>query len=70
MIKSMRMKWAGRVERMGENRNAYGVLVGKPERKKKPLVRPRTRWEINIKMDLKRNRVGASGLESAGSGYE
>jgi hypothetical protein len=45
------MKWAGHVARMGEDRNAYRSLVGKPERKR-PLGRPRRRWVGNIKMDL------------------
>jgi hypothetical protein len=42
IIKSRRMRWAGHVERMGEMRNAYRILVGKPEGKK-PLGRPRRR---------------------------
>jgi hypothetical protein len=46
---------------MGEN-NAYRILVGKPERKK-PLGRPRRRWVDNIKMDLKRDRMGKCGLD-------
>jgi hypothetical protein len=45
------MKWEGHVARMGERRGVYRVLVGKPEGKK-PLGRPRRRWEGNIKMDL------------------
>jgi hypothetical protein len=44
------MRWAGHVARMGENRGLYRVLVGKPEGKR-PLGRPRRRWEGNIKMD-------------------
>jgi hypothetical protein len=40
------------VARMGEKRNAYMILVGKPEGKR-PLVRPRRRWMDNIKMDLR-----------------
>jgi hypothetical protein len=52
MIKSRRMKWAGHVERMGETRNAYRILVGKPEGKR-PLGRPRRRLVDNIKMDLR-----------------
>jgi hypothetical protein len=48
---SRRMRWAGHVARMGEDRGAYRVLVGKPEGKR-PLGRPRLRWENNIKMDL------------------
>jgi hypothetical protein len=43
MIESRRMRWAGRVARMGETRNAYRILVGKPE-EKRPLGRPRCRW--------------------------
>jgi hypothetical protein len=45
------MRLAGQVERMGERRNLYRALVGKYE-EKKPLGRPRRRWEDNIKMDL------------------
>jgi hypothetical protein len=52
MIKSRRMRWAGHVARMGERRNAYRILVGKPEGKR-PLERPRHRWANNIKMDLR-----------------
>ena len=47
-IKSRRMRWVGHVARMGERRGIYRVLVGKPEGKK-PLGRPRRRWENNIK---------------------
>ncbi|KAJ4437065.1 hypothetical protein ANN_17200 [Periplaneta americana] len=50
-IKSRRLRWAGHVARMGESRNAYRVLVERPEGKR-PLRRPRRRWEDNIKMDL------------------
>jgi hypothetical protein len=49
--KSRRMRWAGHVARMGEKRNVYSLLVGKPEGKR-PLGRPRRRWIDNIKMDL------------------
>jgi hypothetical protein len=43
---------------MGENKNAYRILIGKPE-EKRPLGRPRRRWEDNIKMDLReRERIG------------
>jgi hypothetical protein len=52
MIKSRKMRWAGHVARMGEKRNAYRILVGKPEGKR-PLGRPRRRWVDNIKMDLR-----------------
>ncbi|KAJ4445190.1 hypothetical protein ANN_06991 [Periplaneta americana] len=51
-IKSRRLRWAGHVARMGESRNAYRVLVGRPEGRK-PLGRPIRRWEVNIKMDLR-----------------
>jgi hypothetical protein len=50
-IKSKRMRWAGHVARTGQGRNVYRVLVGKPERKR-PLERPRRRWEDGIKMEL------------------
>jgi hypothetical protein len=51
IIKSKRMRWARHVARMGEKRNVYRLLVGKPEGKR-PLGRPRRRWIDNIKMDL------------------
>jgi hypothetical protein len=51
IIKSRRMRWARHVARMGEKRNVYRSLVGKPEGKR-PLGRPRHRWIDNIKMDL------------------
>ncbi|KAJ4441187.1 hypothetical protein ANN_11038 [Periplaneta americana] len=51
-IKSRRLRWAGHVAHMGESRNAYRVLVGRPEGKR-PLGRPRRRWEDNIKMGLR-----------------
>jgi hypothetical protein len=57
IIKSRRMRWAGHVARMVEKRNAYGILVGKPEGKR-PLGRPRRRWENNIKMDLREIGLG------------
>ena len=46
-----RMRWAGHVARMGEERGAYRVLVRKPDGKR-PLGRPRRRWVDNIRMDL------------------
>jgi hypothetical protein len=58
--KSRRMKWVGHVAHMGEVRNVYRVLVGKPEGKS-PLERPRHRWEDGIKMDLK--EIGCGGVE-------
>jgi len=51
VVKSRRMKWAGHVARMGEDRGVHRVLLGKPEGKR-PLGRPRRRWEDKIKMDL------------------
>jgi len=51
VIKSRRIGWARHVERMGEKRGVYRVLVEKPEGKK-TFGRPRLRWEDNIKMDL------------------
>jgi hypothetical protein len=52
IIKSRRLRWAGYIARMGDRRGAYRVLVGKPERRR-PLGRPRRRWEYNIKTDLR-----------------
>ena len=51
VIKSRRMGWAGHVASVGERRSVYGVLVGKPEGKR-PIGRPRRKWEDNIKTDL------------------
>ena len=51
VVKSRRMRWAGHVALMGQGREVYRVLVGKPEGKR-PLGRPRRRWGDNIKMDL------------------
>ena len=51
VVKSRRIRWAGHVVRMGKGRGMHRVLVGKPEGKR-PLRRPRRRWEDNIKMDL------------------
>jgi hypothetical protein len=50
-VKSRRMRWAGHVARMGEERKVYKVLVGKPEGER-PLGRSRRRWEVGIRMDL------------------
>jgi hypothetical protein len=52
VIKSRRMRWSGHVVRMGELRDAYNILIGRPEGRR-PLGRPRRRWEDNIKMDLR-----------------
>jgi hypothetical protein len=59
VIKSRRMRWAGHVARMGERRGVYRVLVGKSEGKR-PLGRPKLRWEDNINMDLQ--EVGSGGM--------
>jgi hypothetical protein len=52
VIKSTRMRWAGHVASMGEMRNVHNILVGKPK-EKRPLGKPRRRWEDNIGMDLR-----------------
>jgi len=59
-IRSRVMSWAGHVARMGERRGIYRVLVGKPEGKR-PLGKPRLRWEDNIKMDLQ--EVGCGSMD-------
>jgi hypothetical protein len=58
VIKSRRMRWAGHVARTGERMGVYTVLVGRLEGKR-PLGRPRRRWEDNIKMDLR--EIGIDG---------
>jgi hypothetical protein len=60
MINSRRMKWACHVARMGETRNAYRILVGKPKGKR-PLGRPRCRWVDNINRDLR--EIGWDGMD-------
>jgi hypothetical protein len=52
---------------MGEGRNVYRVLMGKPEGKR-PLERPRRRWEDGIEMDLREIGLGGCGVDSPGSG--
>jgi hypothetical protein len=52
VIKSRRLRWAGHVARMGDQRGIYRDLVGRTE-DKRPLGRPRCRWEDNIKLDLR-----------------
>jgi hypothetical protein len=59
-IKSRRMRWVRHVARMGEGRNVYRVLVGKPEGKG-AFGRPRRRWEDGIKMDLREIGWGGGG---------
>jgi hypothetical protein len=61
-IKSRTMRWEGHVAPMGEGRNMYMVLVGKPKRKR-PFGRPRHRWEDGIKMDLWEIGWGGGGVE-------
>jgi hypothetical protein len=56
-VNSRRMRWAGHVARMGEERKVYKVLVGKTEGKR-PLGRPRRRWEDRIRMDLREICLG------------
>jgi hypothetical protein len=58
LIKSRRMRWAGYVARMGGERKLSKVLVGKPEGKR-PLGRPRRRWEDGIRMDLRETGLGS-----------
>jgi hypothetical protein len=60
VIKSRRIRWAGHVTRMGKGRSIHRVLVGRPEGKR-PLGRPRRRWEDNIKMDLR--EIGIDGTK-------
>jgi hypothetical protein len=60
VVKSRRMRWVGHLARMGEKRNAYRTLVGKPEGKR-PLGRPRRRWVDSIKMDLR--EIGWDGVD-------
>ena len=67
VIKSRIMRWAGHVAHMEEGRVVNKVLVGKPEGKR-PLGRPRRRWEDNIKMDLEEVGRGCGGLDGVGSG--
>jgi len=54
------MRWEGYVVRMEERRGVYRILVGKPGRKR-PLGKPRCRWEDNIKMNLE--GVGCGGMD-------
>jgi hypothetical protein len=56
MIKSRWMRWAGHVASMGKMGNAYKTLVANPEGRR-PLGRPRHKWEDNIKMDLTKTRL-------------
>jgi hypothetical protein len=65
LIKSRRMRWAGHVARMGEGSGVYRVLVGRPEGKR-PLGRPKRRWEDNIKLYLREIGIyGANWIQLA-----
>jgi hypothetical protein len=60
MIKPRRIRWAGHVALMRKKRIAYKILVGNPEGKR-PLGRPRRRWENNIKIDVR--EIGWDGMD-------
>jgi hypothetical protein len=64
IIKWRRMRWAGHVARIEKKRNAYRLLMGKSEGKKRPLGSPRRRWVYNIRMDL--GEVGWSNVDWIG----
>jgi hypothetical protein len=66
-IKHIRMRWAGHVTRMGEEKKVYKVLMGKPEGKR-PLGRPKRRWEDGIRMDLRDIGWGNVRMDPVGSG--
>jgi hypothetical protein len=66
MIKLI-MRWARHVACMGDRRGVYRVLMRSPE-EKRPLGRPRHRWEENIKMELQRSEIQKYGLDLSGSG--
>jgi hypothetical protein len=68
VIKSRRLRWAGHVARMEEGRSALKMLTGTPAGKI-PLGRPSRRWDVNITMDLKRNRYQYEELGRFGPGY-
>ena len=57
-MKSRRLRWAGHVARMEEGKSAFKMLTGKPTGKR-PLGRPRHRWEDNIRMDLEERGINA-----------
>jgi len=64
VVKSRRMRWEGHVACTGEERGVHRVLVGKPEGKR-PLGRPKRRWEDNIKLDLRKVGGGGDWMELA-----
>ena len=57
VIKSRRLRWTGHAARMQEGRSAFKILTGKPTGKRRPLERPRRRWEDSIAMDLKETSI-------------
>jgi hypothetical protein len=59
VMKSRRLRWAGHVARIGERRGAYKALVGKPDGRR-PLGRPRRRWEDYITMDFREAGCGGA----------
>ena len=61
VIKSRRLRWGGHVARMEESRSSFKILIDKPTGKR-PLGRPRRRWEDNIKMDLEEIGINAGKL--------
>ena len=67
MMNSRKMRWAGHGARMGKRRGVYRVLVGKPEGKR-PLGRPRRRWEDIMKMDVEKVGCGCMDWIRADSG--
>jgi hypothetical protein len=67
IIKERRVRWAGHVAQLGEKRNAYRLLVGWPEGRRR-LERPRRRWVDNIRMDLVEVGWGDVVLDWSGSG--
>jgi hypothetical protein len=66
-VMSRRMRWAGHVARIGDERKVYKVLMGKPEGKR-PLGRPRRRWQDGIRMDLRKIGSGTVDWIRLGSG--
>jgi hypothetical protein len=60
MIKSRRIRWAGHAARMKKKRNAYRILMGEPEGKR-PLGRPRCRWEDTVRIYLR--EIGLGGMD-------
>jgi hypothetical protein len=64
-IKSRRMRWAGHVARMGEERKVYKVFMGKPVGKR-PLERSRRRWENEIRLEVRKIGFGGRGVDPTG----